>query len=185
MQGSPQQGKRAAFFADLLRGYGTVLLTVAGDRHSVGKLRRFVSILENVRPVFPEGPWLWPTERCGVSGRKQPRTITAGADDAWGQAVWWRLPVLMANAHIRFAEQVQERLMTQGVQIGHSRVHELVTQAPARLTVEMPFALCRILDRTPSDLWLDLGQVAADHNLDCVARQRLRSATVVCAGEFF
>ncbi|WP_433363292.1 helix-turn-helix domain-containing protein [Streptosporangium sp. CA-115845] len=102
----------------------------------------------------------------------------------WGQAVRWQLPVLMANAQIRFAKQVQELLTAQGVKIGHSRVHELVTQAPARLTVEVQFALCRIFDCTPSDLWLDLGQVATDHEPDPAARQRLRGAKVVRAGEF-
>jgi len=30
--------------------------------------------LEDVRPVFPDGPWLWPSERCDVSGRQQPIT---------------------------------------------------------------------------------------------------------------
>ncbi|WP_374196178.1 helix-turn-helix domain-containing protein [Streptomyces sp. ISL-21] len=69
-------------------------------------------------------------------------------------------------------------MTAQGVQIGHSRVHELVTQAPARLTVEVQFALCRIFDCTPSDLWLDLGQVATDHEPDPAARQRLRGAKV-------
>ena len=101
----------------------------------------------------------------------------------WGQAVRWQLPVLMANAQVRFAKQVHELLTAQGVQIGHSRVHELVTQAPARLTIEVQFALCRIFDCTPSDLWLDLGQVGTEHEPDQAARQRLRSAKVVRAGE--
>ena len=101
----------------------------------------------------------------------------------WGQAVRWQLPVLMANAEVRFAKQVHELLTAQGIEIGHSRVHELVTQAPARLTVEVQFALCRIFDCAPSDLWLDLGQVATEHEPDPAARQRLRSAKVVRAGE--
>jgi hypothetical protein len=99
----------------------------------------------------------------------------------WGQAVRWQLPVLMANAQIRFAKQVHELLTAQGIQIGHSRVHELVIQAPARLTVEVQFALCRIFDCTPSDLWFDLGQVPTDQEPDLAARQRLRSAKVVRA----
>jgi DNA-binding Xre family transcriptional regulator len=74
----------------------------------------------------------------------------------WGQAVQWQLPVLMAQAQIRFAKQLHDLLLGEGVTIGHSRVHELVTEAPARLTVEVQFALCRVLNCSPSDLWLDL-----------------------------
>lgn len=101
----------------------------------------------------------------------------------WGQAVRWQLPALMASAEVRFAKQVHEMLTAEGVQIGHSRVHELVTQAPARLTVEVQFALCRIFDCTPSDLWLDLGQAATEQEPDQAARQRMRTAKVVRAGE--
>ena len=54
----------------------------------------------------------------------------------WGQAVQWQLPVLMAQAQVRFAKQLHDLLLGEGVTIGHSRVHELVTEAPARLTVE-------------------------------------------------
>jgi hypothetical protein len=100
----------------------------------------------------------------------------------WGQAVRWQLPVLMASAQVRFAKQVHELLTAQGVQIGHSRVHELVTQAPARLTVEVQFALCRIFNCTPADLWLDLGQTQLEHQPDDASRDRMRSAKVVRAG---
>ena len=63
------------------------------------------------------------------------------------------------------------------------RVHELVAHAPARLTVEVQFALCRILNCTPADLWQDLGQVAMEHTPEPAARERMRKARVVRAGE--
>jgi integrase len=28
--------------------------------------------IEDVRPVFPDGPWLWPSERRDSAGRQQP-----------------------------------------------------------------------------------------------------------------
>jgi hypothetical protein len=102
----------------------------------------------------------------------------------WGQAIRWQLPVLMAQAQVRFAKQLHELLVGEGISIGHSRVHELVTQAPARLTVEVQFALCRVLNCQPSDLWLDLGSVPVDHEPDPSSRQRMRNAKVVRAGEF-
>ena len=102
----------------------------------------------------------------------------------WGQAVRWQLPVLMAQAQVRFAKQLHDLLLGEGVTIGHSRVHELVTEAPARLTVELQFALCRVLNCSPSDLWLDLGAVALEHQPDRSARDRMRSAKVIRAGEF-
>jgi DNA-binding Xre family transcriptional regulator len=102
----------------------------------------------------------------------------------WGQAVRWQLPVLMAQAQVRFAKQLHDLLLGEGVTIGHSRVHELVTEAPARLTVEVQFALCRVLNCSPSDLWLDLGSVAFEHQPDRSARDRMRGAKVVRAGEF-
>lgn len=101
----------------------------------------------------------------------------------WGQAVQWQLPVLMAQMQIRFAKQLHELLLAEGVQIGNSRVHELVTQAPARLTVEVQFALCRIFNCSPADLWLDLGQTSLDHQPAPAARDRMRKAKVVRAGE--
>lgn len=102
----------------------------------------------------------------------------------WGQTVRWQLPVLMAQAQVRFAKQLHDPLHGEGVTIGHSRVHELVTEAPARLTVEVQFAICRALNCSPSDLWLDLGSVALDHQPDRSARDRMRGAKVVRAGEF-
>jgi hypothetical protein len=47
----------------------------------------------------------------------------------WGQEVRWQLPVLMAQAQVRFAKQLHDLLLGEGVTIGHSRVHELVTEA--------------------------------------------------------
>ncbi len=102
----------------------------------------------------------------------------------WGQAVRWQLPVLMAQAQVRFAKQLHDLLLGEGVTIGHSRVHELVTEAPVRLTIELQFALCRVLNCSPSDLWLDLGSVALEHQPDRSARDRMRGAKVVRAGEF-
>jgi DNA-binding Xre family transcriptional regulator len=122
-----------------------------------------------------------------------PQRITQASDTEhgplvrimpWGQAVRWQLPVLMAQAQVRFAKQLHELLLGQGVTIGHSRVHELVTQAPGRLTVEVQFALCRVLNCSPSDLWLDLGAIAVEHEPDRSARVRMRNAKVVRAGEF-
>lgn len=101
----------------------------------------------------------------------------------WGQAVQWQLPVLMAQTQIRFARQLHAALLAEGVKLGHSRVHELVAHAPARLTVEVQFALCRILNCTPADLWHDLGQVAMEHTPEPAARERMRKARVVRAGE--
>jgi hypothetical protein len=43
--------------------------------------------------------------------------------------------------------------------------------------------LCRIFACTPSDLWLDLGQIAVEHEPDADARRRLRSVKVVRAGD--
>jgi DNA-binding Xre family transcriptional regulator len=102
----------------------------------------------------------------------------------WGQAMRWQLPVLMAQAQVRFAKQLHDLLLGEGVSIGHTRVHELVTQAPARLTVEVQFGLCRVLNCQPSDLWLDVGSVAVDYEPDLSARERMRNAKVVRAGEF-
>ncbi|MBT2407335.1 MULTISPECIES: hypothetical protein [unclassified Streptomyces] len=56
MQGSPQQGKQAEFFADMLRGYGTMLLAAGRDRQSVGKL---LQMLRGFVVWSDAWPWEW------------------------------------------------------------------------------------------------------------------------------
>jgi hypothetical protein len=72
-------------------------------------------------------------------------------------------------------------LQTEGLDISYSHVHRLTQHAPERLTVDVQFALCRILNCAAGDLWEATGQVAVAEGSQGDARQKLKTIKPVRA----
>jgi hypothetical protein len=92
----------------------------------------------------------------------------------WGNLLRWELPKLMAANGFRFATQLHAALKDQGVDLSYSHVHRLTQQAPERLTVDVQFALCRIFNCDPAELWSDAGAVPAERPAELDARKKLK-----------
>lgn len=67
-------------------------------------------------------------------------------------AIEWNLRQRMAEQGIFKTSALVPLLAEQGVALSREQVYRLVTQAPARLNIEVLAALCQILDCTPNDL---------------------------------
>jgi DNA-binding Xre family transcriptional regulator len=72
----------------------------------------------------------------------------------FGWLAEWRLRELMATKGLFSAVQLQQALSEQGVKIGPSQAHELMTRAPRQPRMEVLFALCQILECALGDLWV-------------------------------
>jgi hypothetical protein len=99
----------------------------------------------------------------------------------WGQLLRWQVPDLMHASGFRFATHVHSALTEQGVDLSYSHVHRLTTSAPERLTVDVQFALCRLFNCEPSDLWNDAGEVSIERPTQLDARARLKGVKPVRA----
>src|SRR6266704_4911450 len=64
----------------------------------------------------------------------------------FGRVAQWRLRELMATKGLFSAVQLQQALGEQGVKIGPSQAHELMTRAPRQPRMEVLFALCQLLE---------------------------------------
>ena len=93
----------------------------------------------------------------------------------WGDVLEWQLPKLMAIAGYRFATQLYEALKSEGIDLSYSHIHRLTQKAPERLTVDVQFALCRLLNCRSDALWINTGQVVVDEGSTAQARQRLKT----------
>ncbi len=85
-----------------------------------------------------------------------------------GRVAQWRLRELMATKGLFSAVQLQQALGEQGVKIGPSQAHELMTRAPRQPRMEVLFGLCEILECALGDLWV-LAQQATPPAADRVA----------------
>ncbi len=100
-----------------------------------------------------------------------------------GRQAEWRLRELMAAKGLFSAVQLQQALGEQGVRIGPSQAHELMTRAPRQPRMEVLFALCQILECALGELWV-LGQAAtppAAERVAAGARGRLAHLKPVAA----
>jgi DNA-binding Xre family transcriptional regulator len=100
-----------------------------------------------------------------------------------GRVAGWRLRELMAAKGLFSAVQLQQALGEQGVKIGPSQAHELMTRAPRQPRMEVLFALCQILECVLGDLWV-LDQAAtppAAERIAAGARGRLAHLKPVSA----
>lgn len=86
----------------------------------------------------------------------------------FGRVAQWRLRELMAAKGLFSAVQLQHALAEQGIRIGPSQAHELMTRAPRQPRMEVLFALCQILECALGDLWV-LHQATAAPAADRVA----------------
>ena len=100
----------------------------------------------------------------------------------WGQTAEWRLRELLAAKGLFSAVQLQQALADQGVRLGPSQAHELLTRAPRQPRMAVLFALCEVLDCTLADLWV-VHQAAApaEGKIAAGARQRLADLKPVTA----
>jgi len=113
-----------------------------------------------------------------AQARRPPRLELPG-----GRTVEWRLRELMAAKGLFSAVQLEQALHEQGVKLGPSQAHELLTRAPRQPRMAVLFALCDVLECTLADLWRvhqatagpDEGKVAAG------ARERLAQLKPVAA----
>jgi Cro/C1-type HTH DNA-binding domain len=99
----------------------------------------------------------------------------------WGQRLEWRLPILMATSGFRFATQLHKAMVEEGVDLSYTHIQRLTQNAPERLTVDVQFVLCRILNCSSDDLWADLGQAPLEPSRNSDARDKLKSMTPVKA----
>jgi hypothetical protein len=86
----------------------------------------------------------------------------------FGRVAQWRLRELMATKGLFSAVQLQQALGEQGVKVGPSQAHELMTRAPRQPRMEVLFALCQILECALGDLWA-LAEAATPRAVDKVA----------------
>jgi DNA-binding Xre family transcriptional regulator len=100
----------------------------------------------------------------------------------WGRQAEWRLRELLAAKGLFSAVQLQQALADQGVRLGPSQAHELLTRAPRQPRMAVLFALCEVLDCTLADLWV-VHQAAApaEGRVAAGARQRLADLKPVTA----
>jgi DNA-binding Xre family transcriptional regulator len=91
-----------------------------------------------------------------------------------GRQAEWRLRELLAAKGLFSAVQLQQALADQGVRLGASQAHELMSRAPRQPRMAVLFALCEVLDCTLADLWV-VHQAAApaEGKVAAGARQRL------------
>ncbi len=82
------------------------------------------------------------------SARRRP-----GLELSGGRVAEWRLRELMAARGLFSAVGLQQALAEQGVTLGASQAHELVTRAPRQPRMAVLFALCDVLECTLADLW--------------------------------
>jgi hypothetical protein len=99
-----------------------------------------------------------------------------------GRQAEWRLRELLAAKGLFSAVQLQQALADQGVPLGASQAHELMSRAPRQPRMAVLFALCEVLDCTLADLWV-LHQAAtpAEGKVAAGARQRLANLKPVTA----
>ncbi|HEY3035330.1 MAG TPA: helix-turn-helix transcriptional regulator [Streptosporangiaceae bacterium] len=102
--------------------------------------------------------------------RRPPRLELAD-----GRVAEWRLRELLAGKGLFSAVQLQQALGEQGVRIGASQAHELLTRAPRQPRMAVLFALCEVLDCTLADLWRvhQAATVPAEGKVAAGARGRL------------
>lgn len=98
----------------------------------------------------------------------------------WGDVLEWRLPVLMVHAGFRFATALHEALVKEGIDLAYSNVHRLTQRAPERLSIDVQFALCRVLGCSVADLWMAKGQIAKPKTMT-VSRSKLKEIKPVRA----
>ena len=91
-----------------------------------------------------------------------------------GRQAEWRLRELLAAKGLFSAVQLQQALADQGVRLGASQAHELMSRAPRQPRMAVLFALCEVLDCTLADLWV-VHQAAApaEGKVAAGARRRL------------
>lgn len=101
----------------------------------------------------------------------------------WGRQAEWRLRELMAAKGLFSAVQLQQVLAEQGVTLGASQAHELLTRAPRQPRMAVLFALCEVLDCTLADLWAvhQAAATPAEGEVAAGARQRLAGIKPVVA----
>lgn len=100
----------------------------------------------------------------------------------WGRQAEWRLRELLAAKGLFSAVQLQQALADQGVRLGPSQAHELLTRAPRQPRMAVLFALCEVLDCTLADLWaLHQAAAPAEGKVAAGARQRLADLKPVTA----
>jgi len=112
------------------------------------------------------------------SARRRP-----GLELSGGRVAEWRLRELMAARGLFSAVGLQQALAEQGVTLGASQAHELVTRAPRQPRMAVLFALCDVLECTLADLWA-LHQAdarPAEGKVAAGARQRLAGLKPVAA----
>ena len=114
-----------------------------------------------------------------MSAKSHPQDVPADGPLTrampWGELLEWQLPRLMAVSGFRFATQLHDALKEEGIDLSYSHVHRLTQKAPERLTVDVQFALCRILNCTADELWKNVGQVAMEGGTTVEARQKLKT----------
>ncbi|MGH8997231.1 MAG: helix-turn-helix domain-containing protein [Acidimicrobiales bacterium] len=99
----------------------------------------------------------------------------------WGDVLEWQLPKLMALAGFRFATQLHGALAAEGIRLSYSQVQRLSYHAPERLTVEVEFALCRVLGCAVDQLWRHIGTAPTEQPTATKARQKLKTIKPVRA----
>jgi hypothetical protein len=104
------------------------------------------------------------------SARRRP-----GLELPGGRVAGWRLRELLAARGLFSAVQLQQALAEQGVTLGASQAHELLTRAPRQPRMAVLFALCEVLDCTLADLWVvhQAAVTPAEGKVAAGARQRL------------
>ncbi len=117
--------------------------------------------------------------------KAQPKDVPANGPLTrkmpWGEILEWQLPRLMAVSGFRFATQLHEALKDVGIDLSYSHIHRLTQRAPERLTVDVQFALCRILNCAADELWKNVGQIATEGGINVEARQKLKTIKPVRA----
>jgi DNA-binding Xre family transcriptional regulator len=101
-----------------------------------------------------------------------------------GRVAEWRLRELMAGKGLFSAVQLEQTLHEQGVKLGPSQAHELLTRAPRQPRMAVLFALCEVLDCTLADLWVVHHRATAtpaEGKVAAGARQRLAGLKPVAA----
>ncbi len=92
-----------------------------------------------------------------------------------GRQAEWRLRELMAAKGLFSAVQLQQVLAEQGLTLGASQAHELLTRAPRQPRMAVLLALCEVLDCSLADLWVvhQAAVTPAEGKVAAGARQRL------------
>lgn len=98
----------------------------------------------------------------------------------WGELFEWQLPKLMAASGFRFATQFHEAIKREGIDLSYSHVARLTQKAPERMTVDVQFVLCRILNCSADALWASVGQSASANDAPDV-REKLKAMKPVRA----